>query len=164
MATGGQILGQMSLAVQEYSPVKSGKDRHGWDLIIGKPEMLKLGLVWSKSGHLCNIKRRMRKWLHLECTYTSHTAAFPTLDMTGFEAHIARLPEASFLSAPATASAQGAATASSKPVPWHKARPSTYAMLVKDLGCNSKTPFEFLFKLLYCNSFNEVYGLGPNHC
>ena len=60
--TGGQILGQMSLVVQEYSPVKSGKDRHGRDLIIGKPGMLKLGLgIDAKTGHLCNVKRRMRK-------------------------------------------------------------------------------------------------------
>lgn len=44
VATDGQLLGQMSLAVQEYSPVKSGKDYHGRDLIIGKPGMLKLGL------------------------------------------------------------------------------------------------------------------------
>lgn len=62
VATGGQILGQMSLAVQEYSPVKSGRDGHGWDLIIGKPRMLKLGLgIDAKTGHLCNVKRKMRK-------------------------------------------------------------------------------------------------------
>ena len=62
VAKGGQILGQMSLAVQEYSPVKSGKDRHGQDLIIGKPGMLKLGLgIDARTGHLCNVKRRMRK-------------------------------------------------------------------------------------------------------
>ena len=62
VATDGQILGQMSLAVQEYSPVKSGKDCHGRDLIIGKPGMLKLGLgIDAKTGHLCNVKRRMRK-------------------------------------------------------------------------------------------------------
>ena len=61
-ATDAQTLGQMSLAVQEYSPVKSGKDRHGRDLIIGKPGMLKLGLgIDAKTGHLCNVKRRMRK-------------------------------------------------------------------------------------------------------
>ena len=62
VATDGHILGQMSLAVQEYSPVKSGKDCHGRDLIIGKPGMLKLGLgIDAKTGHLCNVKRRMRK-------------------------------------------------------------------------------------------------------
>ena len=56
--------------------------------------------------------------------------------MTGFEEHIARLPEASFISAPVIAPAQGAATAPSKPVTWHKARLSTYAMPIKDLRCN----------------------------
>ena len=56
--------------------------------------------------------------------------------MTGFEAHIARLPEASFIPAPVVAPAQGAATAPSKPATWHKARPSTYVMPIKDLGCN----------------------------
>lgn len=62
IATGGQILGQMSLAIQEYSPVNSGKDRHGQDLTIGKPGMLTLGLgIEARTGHLCNVKRRMRK-------------------------------------------------------------------------------------------------------
>ena len=61
-ATDSKILGQMSLAVQESSPVESGKDCHGWDLIIGRPGMLKLGLgIDAKTGHLCNVKRRMRK-------------------------------------------------------------------------------------------------------
>ena len=62
VATGGQIVGQMSLAVQEYCPVKSGKDCHGRDLIIGKPGMLKLDLgIDAETGHICNVKRRMRK-------------------------------------------------------------------------------------------------------
>ena len=62
LAAAGQYLEQMTINIQEFSLVKSGKDCCGPDLIIGSPAMLKLGLgVDAKTAHLCNVKRRLRK-------------------------------------------------------------------------------------------------------
>lgn len=60
--TDNQVLGQMTISLQECSPVKSGRDQHGPDLILGSPAMLKLSRgIDTTSGRVCNVKRRMRK-------------------------------------------------------------------------------------------------------
>ena len=82
--------------------------------------------------------------MHLECTSISHTAPFPTLDMTGFEAHIARsivhistchsaCSRSSYCTIKACHLAQGTS--------------QRFCMPIKDLDCN------FRLRLNVCSSY-----------
>jgi len=61
----GPLMSQPPLKIQVqqvYSPVTGGKDKHGYDLIIGLPGMQRLGLGIDHTYHkLVKVKRVLRK-------------------------------------------------------------------------------------------------------